>query len=86
MKNGVSRLLAGLMALAAAWSLGRLSAALARESLRKAALDQAISQGESAAAELKTQLEALTSDAAAEFALRQKGFIAKGDIVFFDGG
>lgn len=86
MKKGILRLLAGLLALAAAWNLSRLAAALLKEGQAQTALRQAISETEEAVARKKEALDALSPEGGAEQALRRSGFISRGDIVFFDGG
>ena len=86
MKKGIIRLLVGLLALSAAWDLVQLSAALKKETQRQDALNAAAAELEEAASQLKNELSALDPEASASGLLRQRGFISKDDIVFFDGG
>lgn len=85
MKRGGRKLLAVLLAAAAAWNLGGLALALRQQTRQAQALGQAI-------ATVREQIDAQQradggeSDEAIIRRLRQQGYIAPGDLVFFDGG
>ena len=85
MKRGGRKLLAVLLAAAAAWNLGGLALALRQQTQQAQALEQAI-------ATVREQIDAQQradggeSDEAVIRRLRQQGYIAPGDLVFFDGG
>ena len=86
MKKSVVRLLIGLLSLAMAWNLGHLAAELVLETSRQQALKEAAENIRQAQSRLSDELKSLSSDSAVIQTLRRRGFISKGDIVFFDGG
>lgn len=86
MRKSIFKLLIGLLSLAAAWNFGHLSGAMQRETQRQQALSAAIGDMEETARALQNELSVYRSDTSLAQALRQRGFISKGDIVFFDGG
>lgn len=86
MKKTALKVLIGLLALAAAWDLGRLAGCLLWETRQQAALSEEARSLSEAKKQLGDELASLQPGSAADAYLRQRGFISKGDIVFFDGG
>lgn len=86
MKNGGKKLLAGILAAAAAWSLGSLALDLGRQERQNAWLKAAEAEARQENRELEQRRDQSRSHDAVERYLRQRGYISQGDQVFFDGG
>ncbi len=86
MKNGGKKLLAGVLAAAAAWSLGSLALELGQAGRQNADLREAAAEVRQENRELEQSREKTRDRETAERELRQQGYIAPGDQVFFDGG
>ena len=85
MKRGGRKLLAVLLAAAAAWNLGGLALALRQQTLQAQALEQAIAAVQEQI-DARRRADGGESDEAIIRRLRQQGYIDPGDLVFFDGG
>lgn len=85
MKRGGRKLLAVLLAAAAAWNLGGLALALRQQTRQAQALGQAIAAVQEQI-DARRRADGGESDEAIIRRLRQQGYIAPGDLVFFDGG
>lgn len=85
MKCGGRKLLAVLLAAAAAWNLGGLAMALRRQTQQAQLLEQAITAVQEQI-DAQRRADGGESDEAIIRRLRQQGYITPGDLVFFDGG
>ena len=86
MKYGGTRLLILLLAAAIAWQLGLLAERLTAQVQEAQALEQSIAAVRGDIADLNAQIDAANQPEAAGALLRRLGYIAPGDLVFFDGG
>jgi len=86
MKRRALKLLIGAVAIAAAWRLGGLAAELGEQGRRNRALSAAVSDAQNAVEALETDCAALGDEAWLTELFRRRGYVAPGDVVFFDGG
>ena len=86
MKRGGKKLLVMLLAAAIAWQLGLLAESLTAQVQEAQALEQSIAAVQSDITDLEAQIDAANQPESAIALLRRLGYIAPGDLVFFDGG
>ena len=86
MKYGGTKLLILLLAAAIAWQLGLLAEGLTAQVQEAQALEQSIAAVRGDIADLNAQIDAANQPESASALLRRLGYIAPGDLVFFDGG
>lgn len=86
MKRGGTKLLILLLAAAIAWQLGLLAEGLTVQVQEAQALEQSIAAVRGDIADLNAQIDAANQPESAGALLRRLGYIAPGDLVFFDGG